>query len=155
MQEIPLWVFLIMLLGDCYKNASELLSLRALFFSLRALTCLNIMHIFQCFHCMGNIFCVEFQRVPLKFHTKYLTHTLKDTICIQYCNFKTSYMFLKCPQGKQRCWWLKPSEGDRREGQFQVGGMFINMKAGWQHGSLGYHGFPHQLDCFTVPVYWL
>ena len=27
---------------------------------------------------MGKIFCVEFQRVPLKFHTKYLTHTLKD-----------------------------------------------------------------------------
>ena len=30
------------------------------------------------FHCMSNIFCVEFQRYPLKFHTKYLTHTLKD-----------------------------------------------------------------------------
>ena len=29
-------------------------------------------HIFQC---MGKIFRVEFQRVPLKFHTKYLTHT--------------------------------------------------------------------------------
>ena len=25
---------------------------------------------------MGKIFCVEFQRYPLKFHTKYLTHTL-------------------------------------------------------------------------------
>ena len=30
------------------------------------------------FHCLGEIFCVEFQREPLKFHTKYLTHTLKD-----------------------------------------------------------------------------
>ena len=30
------------------------------------------------FQCMSKIFCVEFQRVPLKFHTKYLTHTLKD-----------------------------------------------------------------------------
>ena len=27
---------------------------------------------------MGKIFCVEFQRVPLKFHTKYRTHKLKD-----------------------------------------------------------------------------
>ena len=27
---------------------------------------------------MGKVFCVEFQRVPLKFHTKYLTHTLKN-----------------------------------------------------------------------------
>ena len=33
---------------------------------------LNKIHIFQC---MGKIFCVEFQRVPLKFHTKYLAHT--------------------------------------------------------------------------------
>ena len=30
------------------------------------------------FQCMGKIFCVEFQRYPLKFHTKYLAHTLKD-----------------------------------------------------------------------------
>ena len=30
------------------------------------------------FQCMGKIFCVEFQRYPLKFHSKYLTHTLKD-----------------------------------------------------------------------------
>ena len=42
-------------------------------------------HIFQC---MVNIFCVEIQRVPLKgvplkFHTKYLTFTLKDSIFIQ------------------------------------------------------------------------
>ena len=29
---------------------------------------------------MGKIFCVEFQRVPLKFHTKYLTHTLNDML---------------------------------------------------------------------------
>ena len=26
----------------------------------------------------GKIFCVEFQRVILKFHTKYRIHTLKD-----------------------------------------------------------------------------
>ena len=30
------------------------------------------------------------QREPLKFHTKYLTHTLKDTICILSRNFKGS-----------------------------------------------------------------
>ena len=47
----------------------------------------NKIHIFQC---MGKIFCVEFQRVPLKFHTKYLTHTLKDMIFIQPWNFKSS-----------------------------------------------------------------
>ena len=35
---------------------------------------------------MGKIFCVEFQRVPLKFHTKYFTHILKDVIFIQQCD---------------------------------------------------------------------
>ena len=59
------------------KKAYELLSLRALKFSP-----VNKMHIFQC---MDKIFqCVEFQREPLNFHTKYLTHTLKDTIFIQH-----------------------------------------------------------------------
>ena len=31
-------------------------------------------------------FCVEFQRVPLKLHTKYLTYTLKDVIFMKYEN---------------------------------------------------------------------
>ena len=56
--------------GGRFKNAYELLNLRALKISM-----LYKIHIFQC---MGKIFCVEFQRVPLKFHTKYLAHTLKD-----------------------------------------------------------------------------
>ena len=56
--------------GGRFKNAYELLNLRALKISM-----LYKSHIFQC---MGKIFCVEFQRVPLKFHTKYHTHTLKD-----------------------------------------------------------------------------
>ena len=56
--------------GGRFKNAYELLNLRALKISM-----LYRSHIFQC---MGKIFCVEFQRVPLKFHTKYLAHTLKD-----------------------------------------------------------------------------
>ena len=60
------------------KNTYELLNLRALEF----------IHIFQF---MGKIFCVEFQRVPLKFHTKYLTHTLKDNIFVKYWNFQSSY----------------------------------------------------------------
>ena len=56
--------------GGRFKNTYELLSLRA-----PKISKLYKNHIFQC---MGKIFCVEFQRVPLKFHTKYLTHTLKD-----------------------------------------------------------------------------
>ena len=56
--------------GGRFKNAYELLNLRALKISM-----LYESHIFQC---MGKIFCVEFQRVPLKFHTKYLAHTLID-----------------------------------------------------------------------------
>ena len=58
--------------GGGFKNTYKLLNLQALKFSPA-----NKIHIFQC---MVKIFCVEFQRVPLKFHTKYLTHTLKDAI---------------------------------------------------------------------------
>ena len=56
--------------GGRFKNTNELLNLTALKISM-----LYKNHIFQC---MSKIFCVEFQREPLKFHTKYLTHTLKD-----------------------------------------------------------------------------
>ena len=61
--------------GGRFKNTYELLNLRAL-----KISKLHKNHIFQC---MGKIFCVEFQRVPLKFHTKYFTHTLKDVDFIQ------------------------------------------------------------------------
>ena len=64
------------LAGGRFKNTYELLNQRALKFSY-----VNKIHIFQC---MGKIFCVEFQRYPLKFHTKYLTHTLKDMIFMQF-----------------------------------------------------------------------
>ena len=66
------------------------------------------MHIFQC---IGKILCVEFQRGPLKFHTKYLTHTLKDAILIQPWHFKSSWIkelisvFETPPLGKH---WLRP-----------------------------------------------
>ena len=65
-----------------FQNTYELLNLRALKFSP-----VNKIHIFQC---MGKIFYVEFQRVPLKFHTKYLTHTLKDKSFIKHWTFKSS-----------------------------------------------------------------
>ena len=48
--------------GGHFKNTYELWNLRALKFSLG-----NKIHIFRC---MGKIFCVEFQRYPLKFHNK-------------------------------------------------------------------------------------
>ena len=65
-----------------FKNPYELLNLRALKISM-----LYKIHIFQS---IGKIFCVEFQRVPLKFHTKYLTHTLKDVDFIHRWKFKSS-----------------------------------------------------------------
>ena len=68
--------------GGRFRNAYELLNLRALKISM-----LYKIHIFQR---MGKIFCVEFQRVPLKFHTKYLTHTLKDVDFILRWKFKSS-----------------------------------------------------------------
>ena len=68
--------------GGHFKNTYELLNLRAL-----KISKLHKNHIF---HCMGKIFCMEFQRVPLKFHTKYLTHTLKDVDFIHIWKFKSS-----------------------------------------------------------------
>ena len=68
--------------GGRFKNEYELLNLRALKISM-----LYENHIFQC---MGKIFCVQFQRVPLKFHTKYLTYTLKDVDVIHRWKFKSS-----------------------------------------------------------------
>ena len=68
--------------GGRFKNTYELLNLRAL-----KISKLHKNHIFQC---MGKIFCVEFQRVPLKFHIKYLTHTLKDVDFIHIWKFKSS-----------------------------------------------------------------
>ena len=47
--------------GRTLQNVGEFISLGALTYSL-----LNKLHIYQC---MDKIFCVEFQRVPLKFHT--------------------------------------------------------------------------------------
>ena len=70
--------------GGRFKNAYELLNLRALKISI-----LYKIHIFQC---MGKIFCVEFQRVPLKFHTKYHTHTLKGVDFIHKLKFKSPYI---------------------------------------------------------------
>ena len=57
-----------------FKNAYELINVRAL-----ELSTLYKNHIFQC---MGKIFCVEFQRYHLKFHTKYLTLTLMCSFCL-------------------------------------------------------------------------
>ena len=52
--------------GDCFKNIQELLNLRAL----KCSSHINKIHILLC---MDKIFCVEFQRIPLKFHTNILT----------------------------------------------------------------------------------
>ena len=59
-------------LGGRFKNAYELLNLRALKISMlyknRTFQCMG--KIFCVEFQRGKIFCVEFQRVPLKFHTK-------------------------------------------------------------------------------------
>ena len=77
-----------------FKISDELLNLGALKFSP-----VNKIHIFQC---MVKIFCAEFQRVPLKFNTKYLTHILKDAIfnnveISRALRFKSSYVIYKRP----------------------------------------------------------
>ena len=56
--------------GGLVKNAYRFVNMRALKFSK--------LYKNRIFQCMGKIFGVEFQRGLLKFHTKYLTNTLKD-----------------------------------------------------------------------------
>ena len=68
--------------GGRFKNTYELLNPRALKISM--------LYKNRIFQCMGKIFCVEFQRYPLKFHSKYLTHTFKDVHFIHRWIFKSS-----------------------------------------------------------------
>ena len=64
--------------GGRFNNAYELLNLRALKISM-----LYKSHIFQC---MGKIFCVEFQRVPLSFE---IPHKISYTYIERYIFYET------------------------------------------------------------------
>ena len=66
--HMQLW-YTIYVPGRRFKNIHKLLNLRAPKIALLYKNCI--------FECMG-IFCVEFQRYPLKFHTKYTTNWWKD-----------------------------------------------------------------------------
>ena len=78
--------------GGHFKNTYELLNLRAFKFSP-----LNKIYHFQC---MGKIFCVEFQRYPLKFHTQNILPLhwkiwfLYNIEILRALRFKSSYAFL-------------------------------------------------------------
>ena len=96
---VPIQLGLITRPGGCFKNTYEFLNLRALKFST-----VNEIHIFQC---MGKIFCVEFQRYPLKLHTKYLPIQWKiwfsyNIEILRVLRFKSSYVFLKRPPEHQQ-----------------------------------------------------
>ena len=67
--------------GGVSKNAWELFDLRTLKFSTVFRNCV--------FQYMGKIFCVEFQKGPLKFHTKCLTHILNDMYVIENWTFRS------------------------------------------------------------------
>ena len=68
--------------GWCFKNIYKLVNLEALKSSP-----FNKLHIFQG---MGKTFCMEFQRVPLRFRSEYLNHTGKEMIFMQFWKFKSS-----------------------------------------------------------------
>ena len=65
-----------------FKNTYELVNLRALKISTLYKICI--------FHFMCKIFCMDHQRYPIKFHTKYITHTLKDEHFILRWKYKNS-----------------------------------------------------------------
>ena len=84
--------------GAHFKNTYELLNLRALKFSP-----VNKFHIFQC---MGKIFCVELQRIHLKFHTQYLTHTVKMWILYNIELFRALRIRSSCAFCERTPWTL-------------------------------------------------
>ena len=105
-----------------FKYAYELVNMGA-----RKSSPVNRLYIFQC---MGKTFCVEFQRVPLKFIIKCLTHTLKDTISYNVKDLRdlistSSYASLRSP------------------------GWVCSHKGGALHG----HGF-HRKTPAKIPVVW-
>ena len=80
--------------GGRFKNTDELLNLRALKFSPLNKICLS--------HCMGKIFCVEFQRYPLKFHTNIFPIHWKiwfvfNIEILRAPRFKSSYTIARPP----------------------------------------------------------
>ena len=67
------------------------------------------MHILRC---MGSKFCVKFQRAPLQFHIKFLTHTPQNVHFIVFIFLRVSYDIFELwrheskwdgPQGMLRC----------------------------------------------------
>ena len=78
------YLHIVTLLWGISQNSYQLLNLRAL-----KIPTLYTIRIFQC---MGKISCVEFQREPLKFHTKYLTRSLKYVDYIHRWKFKSFYI---------------------------------------------------------------
>ena len=83
-----------------------------------------ICNFFQCMgKIMGKIFCVEFQRVPLKFHVKYLTHTFKDPIFI-HCwmseSLRTCVHFSNAPSPMHVHDWSICSDGPFQGDMYQI-----------------------------------
>ena len=81
---------LVMFLNWCGTRGAFQKRLQALQTRVLKFSYLNTMDIF---HCMWKIFCMEFQSVPLKFHTKYHTHTLNDTIYTYCWTFNSSQIW--------------------------------------------------------------
>ena len=81
-----LWVLIMISMmirgGGHFKNTYEVENPRAFKISM--------LYENRIFQCMGKIFCVAFQRFPLKFHPKYLIHPLKDVHFIHRWKFKSS-----------------------------------------------------------------
>ena len=85
-------VFLVAVLNKLLNKHSNYRWFGTLWCSCDALAMVHISMLYKnhMYQGMDKIFCVEFQRVPLKFHTKYLAHTLKDMDFIHRWKCKSS-----------------------------------------------------------------
>ena len=82
-----------------FKNVCELLNLRAVVISM--------LYQKRIFHYTGKIFCMEFERCPLKFHMKYLTNTLKgeNLKALKFKGIFETTPWLKSPTGTWERHW--------------------------------------------------
>ena len=82
--------------------------------------------------CMGSKFCVKFRRAPLKFHTKFWTHTLQNMhfTVFYFC----MWVMISC-----NCDFISISETDSWKLRTEVGGSHRTSKAGWARDTAWWH----------------
>ena len=93
-------------------------------------------YIFTNFLCMGEIFCVKLQRVvPLKVHSKYLTHTMKDMLFHTALYFKSSSILELIHNFETLIYWVHRLNCWNMNGSYEHGSWIsvLYLIVGWEN----------------------